>query len=299
MRKLLLILFIYSPFALQAQQINPKGKFLTDSIKLGMEVQYSLSVRYPRELDIVFPDSTFDYSPLEFESKKYFPTTTDSLYSYDSVIYTLTTFEVDSIQYLQLPIFVVSGGDSSSFYPAEDSIILHHVVKEIPDTVEVDKLALKENTSYLPLSLQFNYPYLIIGIIIFVITGLLILIIFGKRIRKWWQLKRLRKQYHSFKEKFENIKNNPEYNKPEVVLEALSVWKKYMEKLTSRPYRQLTTKEIYIREKEEALRESLRQADRAVYSGKASTGELQPYYQELESYANKQFNIRAEEIKNA
>lgn len=299
MRKILLILFLCGPIALQAQQINPKGKFLTDSIKLGMEIRYTLSIRYPQELDVVFPDSIYNYAPFEFERKKYFPTKTDSLYSYDSAVYYLTTFEVDSVQHLQLPIYIVSGGDSMAFYPATDSVILQHIVADIPDTVNVEDLALKENTSYLPLSLQFNYPYLIIGIILFVIISLLILIIFGKRIRKWWKLRRLKKRYKYYKEQFEKIINNPQHNKPEVVLEAVSVWKKYLEKISDRPYRQLTTKEIYLREKDEDLRQALRQIDRSIYSEKASTEELQPAYQELDNHADRQFNTKVEEIKNA
>ena len=184
MRRLLIILFFAASFSLQAQQIKSKGSFLSDSIKIGMDIRYSLSATYPSNQDVVFPDSTFNFSPFEYVGKKYFTTKTDSTYSYDSAVYIFTTFEVDSVQFLRLPVFIVTRGDSSAIYTEMDSVILQHVVAEIPDTTGVENMPLKENVDFLPLVLQFNYPYLIIGIIILIIAILLVIIIFGKRIRK-------------------------------------------------------------------------------------------------------------------
>lgn len=263
-----------------------------------MEVVYTLSARYPQDMDIVFPDSTYNFAPFEFERKEFFPTQTDSLYSYDSAVYYLTTFEIDSIQYLQLPVYVVSEGDSNAVYTEQDFVVLQHVVAEIPDTVQVDKLPLKENISYLPLELQFNYPYLIIAIIILLIVAVLIFIIFGKRMRKWWQLKKLRKRYRKFKERFNAITADPHHNRPEKLEKAVVTWKTYMEKISDKPYRQLTTKEIFMRENNESLKQALRKIDRSIYSGKPTSEELEPAYQELDTYADKQYNQRVEEIKN-
>lgn len=249
-------------------------------------------------MDIVFPDSTYDYSLFEFERKTFFPTQTDSLYSYDSAVYYLTTFEVDSIQYLKLPIFVINDNDSTAIFTETDSVILQHIVKKIPDKTPLADMPLKENTSYLPISLQFNYPYLIIGIILLIIIILLILIIFGKRIKKWWKLRRLKKHYLSFKDKFHKARAEKEHNKPEHAEHIILIWKSYMEKLSGEPYTKYTTKEIYLHHKNDELRKGLKAIDRSIYSGKSSPENLSPAYQELENYADLQYKKRVEEIKH-
>jgi len=156
-----------------AQEIKPKGYFLDDSIKIGEAVNYSLSVKYPREQDIVFPDSTYNFMPFEINYKDFFFTYSDSVYSYDSAVFNLSTFEIDTIQYLKLPIFVLSNGDSFTVFTEIDSIVLEHIVTQIPDS-----LALIDNTIYKDLNLAFNYPYLMVGVVTFLFIAGLILIFF-------------------------------------------------------------------------------------------------------------------------
>ena len=297
MYKIFIPVFFLLALSTNAQEIAPRGKFFSDSIKVGMPVDFSLAVSYPKELDVVFPDSSFSFAPFEFEAKRFFPTKTDSVYSYDSAIYTLVSFEVDSVQYLRLPVFLVTPGDSIVFYSQTEAVTLSHVVKEIPDTVSVENMPLKESSEYLPVTFQFNYPYLIIGIIILLILVFLTILIFGKRIRKWWKLRQMTKQYDLFCQQYGTVVERD--TEPAIKsADAVATWKRYMEKLTGYPYTKLTTREIYSHSGDERLQNALRNLDKVIYSGQKPTGSQLEAYDELFRYTEDQFNRSVEEVKN-
>ena len=251
--------------ALSAQEISPQGKFLEDSVKIGMSIPYTLSIKYPTRMDVVFPDSLFDYSPFELEDKTYFPTKSDSTHSYDSAIYYLSTFEIDTIQFLQLPVYFVSGTDSIPVYADKDSVFLVELIPVLPDSIQ-----LKENTSYFNVPTQFNYPYLLVGLGIFIIIIIIVLIVFGGRIKKFFQIRRMKKRHHKFLDKYDQLVALINENSSALDKEhAAFVWKKYVEKLEKYPITKLTTKEItgLLNPSDEVI-EALQNIDRAIYSGK-------------------------------
>ena len=295
--KVFVAIFLLLPLTLKAQEITPNGRFLSDTTKIGMPVTYVLSVRYPRQMDIVFPDSIHDYAPFEFDSKRYFPTKTDSIFSYDSAVYTLVTFELDTVQRLRLPVYMVSRGDSIPMYTAEDSVILEHVVKDLPDTLQAEEVPLKEFTDYLPVALQFNYPYLIIGILILIIIILLVLFIFGKRIKIWWKLQKMKRQYSSFQKRYHKVVQDDKLQPVEKANKAVVVWKNYMEKLTGYPYAKWTTREVSSYNPDENLKRALRQFDKLIYSGKATRVEASSYA-DVEEYTSKEYNKHVEGLKD-
>jgi len=90
-----------------SQEVKPKGVFLVDSAKIGEQIPYSLSIRYPKQMEFLFPDSNYNFFPFEFNSKNFFITRTDSLVSVDSAIFYLSTFEVEPVQKLFLPVFMI------------------------------------------------------------------------------------------------------------------------------------------------------------------------------------------------
>ena len=90
-----------------AQDVKVSGGFLSDSLKIGERTAFYLSARYKSDLTVLFPDSTFQFTPFEFQNKVYFPTRTEQGISHDSAVYYLTTFEVDRVQYLDLPLYVI------------------------------------------------------------------------------------------------------------------------------------------------------------------------------------------------
>ena len=91
----------------KGQIVQPESSFNKDSVKIGEEVVYSRSIRYLSTKDVVFPDSLFNFAPFELYKKVSFPTRSDSIFSLDSAVYHLSTFELDTVQLLNLPIFMV------------------------------------------------------------------------------------------------------------------------------------------------------------------------------------------------
>ena len=284
---------------LLAQELRPQGAFSTDTLKVGEPITYVLSFRYPKNLEVVFPGEDGNYEPFEYLERTFAPTTSDSAYSYDSVAYQLATFELDSIQSLALPVYVVNTdregqADSTTIYAAIDSVILERIVKELPDSVD-----LKENQAYRDVPLAFNYPYLLVGIAALAILALLVFVLFGKKIRRQWQLYQLKKGQKAFQEQYgkslEALRKSPNKRRSE---STLIVWKQYMERLDRLPYTKLTTREIVGLEGGEGVQQDLRAIDRGIY-GKSSNGELIRHFEHLEKHTNLRFTQKIEEIKNA
>jgi hypothetical protein len=296
---MILCLMAFSAGALLAQELKPQGAFESDTLKVGQPITYTLSFRYPKNLEVVFPGEGDNYAPFEYLDRTFAPTSSDSLYSYDSVAYELTTFELDSIQSLALPVYVVNtdregNADSTAIYAAIDSVMLARVIKELPDSVD-----LKVNQAYRDVPLEFNYPYLLVGIGAFLLLAVLVYVLFGKKIRKQWQLYQLKKGQKAFQEQYSKaldaLRKSPNKRRSEA---TLIVWKQYMELLDRLPYTKLTTKEIVSLQGGEAVQNDLRAIDRSIY-GKSSNGELIRHFEHLEKHTNKRFTQKIEEIKNA
>ena len=263
------------------------GVFLKDSVKIGEPVFYSLSIEYPIDADVVFPDSLFNFSPFELNRKEYFFTRSDYSSSFDSAIYNLSTFEIDSVQFLRLPVFLILSNDSLPLRPENDSIVLIHVVTQMPDS-----LAFLENTIYKETLLQFNYPYMIAGIIILLVLSVLIFLIFGKQIKRNIILYRLKRIHIRFVENFNPLLKDNQTS-PESVL---VIWKTYMEKLEGFPYTKSTTKEIALIEANIKALKPLKSIDRAIY-GKFEDSTLPSSYQDLLSFTDQKYQAKVESIK--
>lgn len=261
---------------------------MSDSIQIGQPVPYVLSVKYPKKLELVFPDSLYNFSPFELERKEYFPTQSDSIFSKDSTVYYLSTFEIDSIQYLKLPVYVINEFDSTTLWTDTDSIILQHVVTEIPDSV-----AMKTNTEYVEVPMAFNYPYYTIGGIILMVLLVALYLLFGKTVRKKIKVRRLNKRFLKFGQEFDYmVDKTPTKCEP-----ILKLWKTYIESVTSQPYQKLTTKEIIAQTKDTSLEEALMAIDRNIYGPKEAVL-LPKAYATIRSLANRLYNEKLEEIEN-
>lgn len=296
MRRLILIIFYFLlSFQAYPQIILPNGGFNKDRIKIGEEFTFSLSIRYLNNKDVVFPDSLFDFSPFELNRKLSFPTRSDSLYSYDSAVYFLTTFELDSFQVLELPIYMVTDGDSLVIRSGLDSIQIIHVVETIPDSI-----ALLSNTSYSNVTLDFNYPYFIVGAVVFILIGLILFFAFGKSIRRQILLYRLTRLHKKFMQRF-----STEISKAEstdaintIPVEVLiNDWKSYMEKLNKKPFTKLTTKEIATIHTDNNLRKALTSIDKAIYGNFLDTKLVDSFYY-LRTASEESYQLKIRGIKN-
>lgn len=261
LRYLLLLCLLSGSLA--AQEISPRGKFLADSIAVGEQVDYTLAVRYPKSMELLLPDSTWDYAPFELLSRKSFDTRSDSAHNYDSAVYTLTTFEVDPVLQLAIPVFILQEGDSIPVYPASDSIFFADMIRQVPDSV-----ALLSDTAYREVAYETNW-YLVAAIAI--PTGLVLLVILAlliKPLYRRFQRKRFIQRYDQFISNWEYAEGKWKQEDNAENTEAwLLVWKTYMEKLEGLPYLSLTTKELGKSGISQEVFEALRQIDRKIYGG--------------------------------
>jgi len=279
-----------------AQDVTVRGGFFLDSLRVGDETGFYLSATYPSALNIIFPDSTFNFSPFEFETKRYFPTQTAAGKSRDSVIYYLSTFEVDRIQTLGLPVFQLNAQDCTTFTSPTDTILLTSLAGNIPDTLTAQKLPLKVNTIHEDVPYHFNYPVLLISITTLLVITTVVWIVFGKKIKRHFKLKKMFKAHQRFLDAYsrqvETIKSafssaNIEH--------ALAQWKQYMEQLESRPYTKLTTRETTRLENNETLGKNLHSIDGAIYGHNTSV--LEPL-ENLKQFADQRFVKKLEEVKH-
>lgn len=291
---LFLVFLLISIVPCRSQSLEPIGFFANDSLKIGVPVAYSLSIRYPESVDINFPDSTYDYESFEFVDKKVFPTYRDSTQLVDSAIYFLRSFEVDPYQKIALPIFLLKKGDSIAIHPSMDSIPLVEMIPQITGNEKV-----KSSTKFVEVTRAFNYPLLSIILGGLAILAVLALIIFGKRIRTHFTLKKLKKEYVKFSDDFSSLIANISRDKNlKRVEETLVSWKSYLEKLEHKPYMKSTTKEITGFGLGETLTDSLRSIDRSIYRNEYEDG-LRKSFEYLEDIALERYKVKLEEVKNA
>jgi len=290
---LIVVCFTFLSVKIAAQPIQIRGGFQGDSIHIGKPINYFLTASYPRKIEVVFPDSTYDFSPFELKSKTFFNTRSDSLLSFDSVVYLLTSFEIDQVQRLALPVFVIKDGDSIIWDSNPDSVFLAELITILPDSLD-----LKSNTSFSQVARQFNYPYLITGLAIFVILALGVFLIFGKKIRKGYLLYRLNKSHQKFIAKFRQLVGELEPDMPSSGSEKILVlWKKYMERLEKKPFTKLTTKEILASQENKPLSKPLKMVDENIY-GNISRGNIKDCFEDLEYFSGERYNFKIEKVKN-
>lgn len=294
----IIIVFCCIAALLRAQEntVRVSGGFFSDSVKIGEQTAFYLSARYPLNLQVLFPDSTFSFHPFEFESKEYFPTRTEEGISLDSAVYFLTTFEVDPVLSLSLPVFVINEQDCTLFVSSPDSLSLIEVVAEVPDSLSAAQLPLKMNTAYHKVNFQFNTWVLLIILGVLVVAGVLVWIVFGKKIRRYFITRRLVRNHSKFLSAFNHRLTNlrSAFSIPGAE-SALSSWKKYMEQLESLPYTKLTTRETRALIRDETVLNNLRDIDRAIYGHETSV--VEPL-EKLRQVAETHFHQKLQQVRH-
>lgn len=292
----LLLLMMSGGLAHAQEDVVVHGRFQTRQTAIGEVTPYTLTARYPRNLQVLFPDSTFNFAPFEIRKKVFFPTQTTGDTSYDSAVYFLTTFEIDSIQRLGMPVFVVQPTDCVAVVSPRDSIRLQYRVSSVPDSVSTEKLPLKTNTAYQKVQWILNYPVIAIILLILVIAAVAVWIIFGKRIRKYFALKKLKRNYEAFIASFTKSTDrlSSEFT-TRTAEETLILWKGYMEDLEKYPYTKFTSKEIIRLASDQQLHQALKAIDGSIYGGRGSSVEA---FQALQHFSAQRFQIKEDEVKN-
>lgn len=292
--------FVFTFFALtisitmvSAQTTMVRAAFLHDSIRIGDEVPFYLTATYPVAEQVLFPDSTFDFSPLEFRRKVYFPTRSTSTRSYDSVVYYLSSFGIDRVQGLSLPVYQLAEKDCTIFTSNRDSILMQQLVPQLPDSLR--SIPVRASLAYQEVDSQFNFPLALIGYGVIVLLGTILWLLFGERIRRHYRIKKLQKAHALFTSAFDQqLRTGPSFSRKETE-SALIIWKRYMEQLSPLPYTRMTTPETLRVEKDANLAKSLRYIDAAIYG---SAVPEQNALNALKGFADQRFNKKLEEVKN-
>ncbi|MDH5609870.1 MAG: hypothetical protein OEY56_10350, partial [Cyclobacteriaceae bacterium] len=121
---LLTVLLLQSVWV-PAQETRVSNGFIQDSLSVGEPVDFWLAITYPDQMEALFPDSTSTaFAPFEYMGKTYFPTRVlPGEQAYDSIVYRLQSFEIDAVQYLQLPVYLFDRRDSTTRLSGLDSIV--------------------------------------------------------------------------------------------------------------------------------------------------------------------------------
>ena len=264
--------FAQKDSVMDTNHYQPKGIFLKKRAKIGENITYILTFRYPKDLQVLFPDTNYNFSPFELKQKRIFPTKTDKKtnLSLDSVVYELNTFDLQETQILDLPIFYYFEGDSIKVNAENDTITLLKVAptlekagKNIENSLEKQ---LKSNLQHLPLRQQVNYPYFVGGFLAILLFLWIVWRFSGKWFKMQFNLFQQKRRYDNFKDSFNKDMARIRVNKRVKDIEnALCIWKKYLDNMENKPFTSYTSKEITQIINEPNLLESLSSIDKAIY----------------------------------
>ena len=259
MKKLILICILFTN-KIYSQEIDYNIFFKEDSVKIGDTITLISTLKYPINIEIIQPDSSYNFMPFEFIDKIVFESSSTNNLIFDSTLYFLQTFELDSIQSISLTSYIISRGDSLEILSNSDKITTISLVKEINSKT-------KKNTLFEKINSIFNSKKFltITGVIISIIV--LIYLVFRKKINKYFKIKRIKSETDYFKNEFDDILSNYQNTNDIKFLENLLLkWKRFMEKLSKKPYSSSTTSEISIFNKNAKNIKTLREIDKCIYS---------------------------------
>lgn len=293
---IIFLLFIFlKTSSLAAQDIKADARWLLNKkeVEIGQPIQLAVWIKHDPTLEILFPDSAHRqvFSPFDWIDKAYFPTRTENGLSTDSIVYTLSTFELDSVQSLELPIFILKGKDTTIVRTPKMDLVIKQLTKDLTISDSTKTIA---NTEYWAVKQNINYLYLGIGSLVLVLLGIIFYIAFGERIRRSYRLRRLRLQFLRFVSDYEKLSKNT--NDTKISEHALHVWKSYLENLQKIPFTSYTSKEIAALINNEELNQSLKSIDLAIY-GSIIDDNTRTAWQQLKAFAVEAYENKIQEVR--
>lgn len=258
-----MIFLLLLSLPVKAQQVRVSGYFMQDSAQLGERVGYVLKASYPQASQLIFPDSTHDFSPFVFLEKKTFISATTEGLTQDSAVYYLSNFSLEPSAYLSLPVFELSRYDSISYFTPTAELALRLTLDSIPE-----ELVFQENNVYQPLEKPFNW-IVFSAIVGGILLGLGILfLLFADRIKRLFRKNREKLRWKKFERKWkklaEQLHKDPNQKLAD---EVVGLWKGYLESLTSQPYQEWTSSEIAAALEDKEVFKALRSIDMIIYAG--------------------------------
>ncbi len=290
---ILSLLILQSSYSLNAQKIEYKGYFIKKNKTIGDTIYFISTINYPKNIEIIQPDSSNNYKTFEYIDKLIFPSLKIEDRILDSTIYLLRTFNTDTIQSLKLSSYIINNNDSLKITSTEDNLIISNQIQKIDQSLKV-----KYNTILSKINKLINYKYVtyIIAVILLIIG--LTYILFGKKIIIFFKIHRLKKAFKSFENKFEKqqIIYKKEKSKNEIE-KLLIIWKVFMEFISNKTYLSSTTKEIKKFNNNKKIITSLKEFDKNIYSPNKNILESKDINNLLYE-AKHNFNVKLKKIKN-
>ena len=290
---ILSLLILQSSYSLNAQKIEYKGYFIKENKTIGDTIYFISTINYPKNIEIIQPDSSNNYKTFEYIDKLIFPSLKIEDRILDSTIYLLRTFNTDTIQSLKLSSYIINNNDSLKITSTEDNLIISNQIQKIDQSLKV-----KYNTILSKINKLINYKYVtyIIAVILLIIG--LTYILFGKKIIIFFKIHRLKKAFKSFENKFEKqqIIYKKEKSKNEIE-KLLIIWKVFMEFISNKTYLSSTTKEIKKFNNNKKIITSLKEFDKNIYSPNKNILESKDI-NNLMYEAKHNFNVKLKKIKN-
>ena len=272
---------------------KPKGIFLSDSISLGLPIQYALSFKHNPRLNVFFPDTLYDFAPFEFVKWQVFNTVTDQNGSLDSVVYTLRSFDIDKVQTLKVHVLVQSSVDSLVLYTEADSVYFRERIKG-----STKGLLPLIDLRMIPLEQEINYPFILLGLLLLLLIAAIVNWVFGDIIKRLWRVFKLLQGHVDFTRNFQRLQRGiTEKAKISNIEKALVLWKNYLETLERKPYSSFTSREIVDNIPDENLAEALREIDMTIY-GRADASNTLASLDTLKQIAQRLYLRRRVELRN-
>lgn len=286
------LVFLYSQERIK--DVKVYGFFQEDSTMVGKPVHFVLTASYPEDKVVIFPDSMYDFSPFEFQKQIWFSTQKRGENLTDSAIYQLTTFELDSVQYLKLPVFDVSNGDSILHFSARAGLPLAYELKQMPQ-----ELKLLDEAGYIDPAYPVDFPFIMT--ILGGISGLALLLIgiFWKKIRSWWAQYSIKRKHRRFLLSFSEKMNQTTSIQSAVLIEELAgEWKKHAAYLTGKPIASYTSRDMIKALGLVELKDDFNRIDRVIYAG-INDEPLFSSFEKLKERTDIYYHDRLKEVRNA
>ncbi len=284
-----MVLLSFSTFA---QSVKVEGYFTQDSAKLGERVGFVLKARYPESSQLIFPDSSYAFSPLVLLEKKTFMSQTIEGETLDSAVYYVSNFSLGPSVYLSLPVYELRRYDSITYYSNEAELKLKLMLDSIPE-----QPVFQENNVYQPIETTFNWLLagLIAGGVVILLGGFALL--FAKRIKALFKRNREKLRWIQFERKWKKLTallaQNPAL---ELADEVIGLWKGYLESITDMPFQEWTSSEISEALNDKEIFKALRSIDMIIYAGKEAKSEEATNY--LLEVAKIKYQEKLTHIKN-
>jgi hypothetical protein len=139
---------ILLPFFLCGQEVRVHTAWLKDTILIGQPAAFNIIIQRPENVSVEFKDLDLNFKPFLYAKKNIFKEskTISPNYSKDSVVYTLVTFEVDSLQALKLQYEYTLAGKQVIGETAPCTIFVKSVLSG-----DMLNEPLKKDTSHIPI----------------------------------------------------------------------------------------------------------------------------------------------------